>query len=235
MLNHIRNTETVYILENPTSSRIKVGYTTGDPESRLVDVNDKWLSKKATCQVCGCRRKITRERLFPSHAFSGKLCTGSNALPLEKDTALAKSYLDVLTSRVGSLSGKEKGSTTRRIKSIEKRLHIFENYVQPKGLWYINTLYRTNSAEAVEQLSHERLSMFLDQSAPFGEVFCCDILTARKAIEDVLGVMGLSNSAKKEIGFEYTSVTYGECPICGNGLTKQRVCPDCTQRLFDLL
>jgi hypothetical protein len=232
MFNHFG---TVYILENPTSNRVKVGLTgigRNDPDGRLKDVNDKWLSIKATCQICGSRRKVTRERLIPEHVTNGRICYGGMRLPFEKETELARNHLNELNVQLSSLSGTAKGSVTRQINSLEKRLRIFSNYEQPRGLWYINTLYRTKCAEVVEKKAHERLSKCLDHSAPFGEVFQCSVAHARLAIEGILDEMEIDD-VSKETGFAYTSFDFGQCPICDNNLTKAGICPNCTQIRLD--
>lgn len=45
----------VYIFENPKAQRVKVGVSTSSVGSRLSDVNDMWLGRKVTCQICGGR------------------------------------------------------------------------------------------------------------------------------------------------------------------------------------
>jgi len=45
----------VYIFENPNAQRVKIGMTINRVNDRLRDVNDKWLSMKITCQICGGR------------------------------------------------------------------------------------------------------------------------------------------------------------------------------------
>jgi hypothetical protein len=81
----------VYILENLKAQRVKVGMTSigvNDVVDRLRDVNDMWLERKVTCQICGGRLVNVGERV-PQHVKSGIGCPGGNALPLEKDVALA--------------------------------------------------------------------------------------------------------------------------------------------------
>ena len=45
----------VYIFENSKAQRVKVGMTVNDPIDRLCDVNDMWIERKVTCQICGLR------------------------------------------------------------------------------------------------------------------------------------------------------------------------------------
>jgi hypothetical protein len=42
----------VYIFENTNTQRVKVGMTINNVADRLRDVNDKWLGRKVTCQIC---------------------------------------------------------------------------------------------------------------------------------------------------------------------------------------
>ena len=192
----------VYILENVEAKRVKVGFTTRSVENRRIDVNQMHLGTRATCQVCGTRlhvKRILQQRLIPKHVLSGWPCRGSNSLPLEKDTSLAKEYLEELKASHEKLIGNEKGSNTRRINTLEERIKKFENFKKPLGVWKINTIYSTNNAEDVEKKSHKLLSTFIDADSQFGEVFCCSIEEARMAVETVIAELGLVDSTEKEI------------------------------------
>jgi len=53
--------EAVYIFENRKAKLIKVGIThlwTTSVEDRLMDLNNQYLGKKATCQICGYKRFV---------------------------------------------------------------------------------------------------------------------------------------------------------------------------------
>src|SRR2546427_2988619 len=102
----------VYIFENSKAQRVKVGMTINNIAGRLGDVNDMWLERKVTCQICG-GRLVNMGGNVPQHVVSGRGCPGGYALPLEKDIALAESHLGDLKDRLGELSGNEKGSVTR--------------------------------------------------------------------------------------------------------------------------
>ena len=79
---------TVYIFENSEAQRVKVGMTTNNVAERLSDVNDMWLERKVTCQICG-GRLVSIGGYVPQHVVSGIDCPGGNALPIEKNVALA--------------------------------------------------------------------------------------------------------------------------------------------------
>jgi DNA-directed RNA polymerase subunit RPC12/RpoP len=188
----------VYILENPKAQRVKIGMTINDAADRLSSVNDMWLERKVTCQICGGRRFVDERGLVPKHVISGRGCPGGDALPLEKDVALAELHLENMKKSLSELSGSEKGSTTRIVKNLEKRIGLYRNYDQPVGVWQISTVFYTECAEQVELLSHEILAERLDKVAPFGEVFCCSVSEATEAVERALSQLGLLHSARKE-------------------------------------
>ncbi len=187
----------VYIFENPEANRVKVGMTINNVVDRLGDVNDKWLERKVTCQICGVRLVVNRG-LVPQHVLSGRNCRGGNELPLEKDVALAELRLENMKNLLSELSGSEKGSATRQIKTLAKRIGLYRHWEQTVGVWQLNTAFYTECAEQVELLSHEILAERLDKNAPFGEVFCCSVSEATEAVETVLSQLGLLHSAKKE-------------------------------------
>jgi hypothetical protein len=190
----------VYIFENSKAQRVKVGMTimsTSNVVDRLRDVNDKWLERKVTCQICGGRRLVNIEGLVPQHG-SGRGCPGGNALPLEKDVTLAESYLENMKNRLSELSGSEKGSATRIVNNLEKRIERYRHHNRPVGEWLFRVAFYTECAEQVELLSHKILEEHLDKLAPFGEVFCCSVSVATEAVETVLSQLGLLHSARKE-------------------------------------
>lgn len=189
----------VYILFNESVGRVKVGMTTNNVEGRLVDVNRMWLGKNATCQVCGGRRLTNKNGVMPNHVVSGVPCHGGEFLPLEKDSELAYSYLEMLKEKNSSLSGSEKSSSTKRINTLVERIKRYESLGKPVGRWKIDTVYYTNSAEEVELGAHELLSEFLDKTMPFGEVFSCSIEKARQAVEKMLEKLGYKDSAERKI------------------------------------
>jgi len=227
----------VYILENSKAQRVKVGMTINDITDRLRSVNDMWLGLKVTCQICGGRRlvnergrpPVNKRGLVPQHIVNGIGCPGEGALPLEKDIALAESHLDNMKNHLSELSGSEKGSITRQINTLTKRIGLYRHWEQPVGIWQFSTAFYTKSADLVESLSHEILAERLDKAAPFGEVFCCSVAEATEAVETALNQLGLLHSARKEIKKTVTSEKYGKCVICGNNLTETGACPDCIQ------
>src|SRR5438128_147543 len=187
----------VYIFENAKAQRVKVGMTINNVVERLSDVNDMWLERKVTCQICG-GRLVNIGGHVPQHVVSGKGCPGGNGLPLERDAALAESHLENMKSFLSELSGSQKGSITRRITTLAKRIELYRHYERAVGVWQLSTAFYTECAEQVELLSHEILAERLDREAPFGEVFCCSVSEATEAVETALSQLGLLDSAKKE-------------------------------------
>lgn len=118
-------------------------------------------------------------------------------MPLEKDIALAESYLENMKTLLSELSGDEKGSVTRRIKTLARRIRLYRDSERP-GVWQLSTVIYTECAEQVELLSREILAERLDREAPFGEVFCCSVSEATGAVETALSQLGLLDSARKE-------------------------------------
>lgn len=188
----------VYILENSKTQRVKVGMTINNVADRLRSVNDMWLERKVTCQICGGRRLVNKTGFVPQHVGSGRSCPGGNALPLERDVTLAEAHLENMKNRLSELSGSEKGSVTRMVKNLEKRIGLYRHQNRPVGEWQLKVAFYTERAEQVELLSHEVLAERLDKLAPFGEVFSCSVSEATEAVEAVLSQLGLLHSARKE-------------------------------------
>lgn len=220
----------VYILENAKARRVKVGTTGNNVRLRLKDVDRLWSGRKPTCQICGGRRLADIDGLFPKHVVSGRSCPGGSELPLEKDVSIAEPHLESLRQALPELSGSEKGSAAREIKTLEKRVEQFRNYKQPEGMWQFGVAFYTNSAGRIELLSHEILSEHLDKQAPLGEVFCCSLSEATAAVESALNQLDLLDAVRKEIRDDTTSAEYGECIICCGQLTNRGSCPECAQK-----
>lgn len=188
----------VYIFENSEAQRVKVGLTTNKILGRLEDVNDMWLERKVTCQICG-GRLVNFKGYVPHHILSGIKCSGGNALPLERDVSLAQSHLKKLKGSLPLLSGSQKGSITRKIKTLEKRIDLYKSHNKRVGIWKFSLAFITKDAEKVESLSHKILSEYLDKTAPFGEVFCCSVSEATAAVETALKQLDLLQFAKRKI------------------------------------
>jgi hypothetical protein len=189
----------VYIFENPKAQRVKVGMTSigvNDVVDRLRDVNDMWLERKVTCQVCG-GRLVSIAGLVPGHVKSGIGCSGGNALPLEKDVTLAQSHRESIIVRLGQLSASEKGSAIRMVNTLEKRIERYRYYRPSIGKWQFGVAFYTGGVAEVELLAHKILAEHLDKLAPFGEVFCCSESEATEAVEIALCHLGLLHSARK--------------------------------------
>jgi hypothetical protein len=171
---------TVYILENVDAKLVKIGVTINNPNERLLDVNRMWLGIKGICQVCGNRRLLNARGLMPNHVLSMRHCTGSEALPIEKDTTLAEHELNKYKQH------KTNSSSARRIKSLEKLINAYRDAPLRVGIWTLHASFKTNNAYAVESIAHEHLDKYLEKSAPFGEVFSCSAEEAKKAVKDIL-------------------------------------------------
>ena len=183
----------VYIFENTKAQRVKVGMTAigvNDVADRLKDVNDMWLERKVTCQICGGRSVNIGGRV-PHHVVSGSGCPGGNALPLEQNVAIAELHLESMKNRLSKLSGTEKGSVTRKIKTLEKRIERYRHHNRPVGEWQFRVAFYTEGVAKVELLSHNILAGHLDKLAPFGEVFCCSVSEATEAVETALSHQGV--------------------------------------------
>src|SRR5262245_26956083 len=187
----------VYIFENPTAQRVKVGMTINNVADRLRAVNDMWLGRKCTCQICG-GRLIPFLGNVPQHVLCGARCPGGDALPLEKGVALAEMHLVNMKTDLGRLSGVEKGSVTRKIKTLERRIEMHRHQALVLGKWQLSATVYTECAEQVELLSHAILAGHLDETAPFGEVFRCSVAEAKEAVESTLSQLGLARSAGKD-------------------------------------
>lgn len=191
---------TVYIIENSKAQRVKVGMTgigLNNVVDRLRDVNDMWLERKVSCQICGGHLVNVGGRV-PHHVVSGKGCPGGAALPLEKNVAMAESYLENLKCRFSELSGTEKGSVSRKIKTLEKRIERYRHYDRPAGEWQFRVAFYTEGVAEVESRAHIILEKHLDTLAPFGEVFRCSVSEATEAVETALSELGLLHSARKQ-------------------------------------
>jgi hypothetical protein len=188
----------VYVLENPEAQRVKIGVTSNAVEGRLQDVNDMWLGRKGTCQICGGRLVIFRGRM-PPHVKSGIACNGKYAPPLEMDSVLAERHLASLKDHLRALSGVERGSVTRKIRRLERLLGLPRHSAQAVGFWTIAAAFITECAGEVELLSHSFLAERLDVTAPIGEVFSCSVPEAIEAVQRALRRLGLEHSAKVEV------------------------------------
>lgn len=189
----------VYIFENSKAQRVKIGMTgigVNNVDDRLRDINDMWLERKVTCQICG-GRLVNNGGLVPQHVKSGIRCPGGRALPLEKDVALAETYLEKVKNRLSELTESEKGSATRIVNTLKKRIEKYRHHNRPAGEWQFRVAFYTEGVAEVEVCTHKILAERLDKLAPFGEVFCCSVSEATEAVETALSQLGLLHSARK--------------------------------------
>ena len=187
----------VYVFENPDAERVKVGVTHGLGD-RLAALNDLWSGRTVTCQICGKRLSSIGRRIRPHKGNGRHCCPGGSAPPLEREVTLAEELLEGLRGQLGGRSGTRRGSITRRIRVLEKRIERFRDYKWPAGRWMPHTRFVTERAEEVEKLSHEILGDRLDETAPLGEIFCCSPDEAIEAVEAALGRLGLPDSVRKD-------------------------------------
>lgn len=189
----------VYVLENAEAQRVKVGMTAigvNDVGDRLRDINDMWLGRKVTCQICG-RRCVSVAGRVPHHIGVGSACAGGNARPLEEDVSLARAYLADMTTRVVTLSGTAKGSMTKQIRTLAERIERFHGHEQRVGTWSFSVAYYTKRVAEVELLSHTLLEEYRDRRALLGEVFCCSAAVATGAVESALKQLGMLEFARR--------------------------------------
>lgn len=188
----------VYVLENPAIQRVKVGMTTNDVSLRLREVDDLWRGHRGSCQVCGGRLNLVQGRI-PQHLRNGWRCSGGNASPLERDVVLAQKHLESIRQGLEGLSGTAKGSATRKIKTLERRIALPRHHERASGTWRHSATFFTERAEEVELRSHTLLAEHLDETAPIGEVFRCSVAEALNAIEAALAQLGLAHLARREL------------------------------------
>ena len=108
---------------------------------------------------------------------------------LELNTSLAETYLSDLKTNHLSLSGTEKSSNTKMIKTLEARIGRYKALGRSEGEWVIAREFR-GFGENVERLAHEILKDALDTDAPIGEVFECSVEEAVSAVEEAIGRLG---------------------------------------------
>ena len=189
----------VYVLVNLTAGRTKVGMAgigVNDVADRLRDINDMWMGRKITCQICG-GRLVNAGGLTPAHVKCGRACPGGSVPPLEQSVAVAEQHLVETQSRINALAGAEKGSAVRIAKTLMQRIEKYRHYVQPVGEWRFCVAYFTEGVAEVESLTHQKLAACADHQAPFGEVFRCTAAEAATALESALSDLGLLRSAIK--------------------------------------
>ena len=194
----------VYIFENIEARRVKVGITINPNqvkrnEGRLKDANDIWFERVGKCQICGTRLEINSQGLLSEHLISGRKCIASNCPPLELSTSVAESYLLELREQHESLSGSEKGSCTKKIKTLERRIEQYSNKARKVGRWELRVLYYQSSPAALEKEAHKILDEYLDHNAPMGEIFSCSVSKAKEAIESVLTDWDILSSTETEV------------------------------------
>lgn len=103
-----------------------------------------------------------------------------------------------MKNRLSKLLGSEKGSVTRKIRTLERRIERYRQHNRPTGEWEFRVAFYTEGVAEVELLSHKILAQRLDRLAPFGEVFCCSVSEATEAVESALSQLGVLHSARKE-------------------------------------
>ena len=134
----------------------------------------------------------------PEFVVGAAGCAGTHEQPLKQSSHVAQKHLAALKDRVGGLTGVRKGSITRMITTLERRIAAPRHHDNSSGLWQVHTTYVTESAERVERIAHSLLSEVLDHEAPIGEVFRCSVSQAVAAVEKALSQLGLDQFARKE-------------------------------------
>ena len=78
---------------------------------------------------------------------------------------MAESHLENMKNRLSELSGTEKGSVTRQIKTLEKRIEMYRHHNRPVGEWEFRVAFYTEGVAEVESLSHKILAEHLDRAS----------------------------------------------------------------------
>jgi hypothetical protein len=188
---------TVYILENLEAGLVKVGMTINQAAERLRDANDLWLGRKGSCQICGVRLVVRRDRM-PEHRRNGTRCRGSRELPLEKDSAVAEWFLRSMQDDIHSVTGARLSAHRIRRKRLERLIAMPRHADIAVGSWRLHSEVFTDAAEAVELRAHTYLVHALEESAPMGEVFRCSPEEALLAVERALAELGHLQSARRK-------------------------------------
>lgn len=175
----------IYILTNKDAGLVKVGMTTSSVEERCIDINRMWLGSKGTCQICGVRlllKRFNHKRVLPEHPKTAARCPGGLELPLERSNLHAEKYLNELKEEVVTLTGSKKGSKTKAINTLSKRIIRFREMPKAVGVWTVGHTFKVNNVEYVEKKIHEKLNDYLESKYNFGEVFNCSVSHAYEAI-----------------------------------------------------
>lgn len=177
----------IYIFENVEAQRIKVGLTVNPADvrngmGRLKDCNDIWTRKSGMCQMCGTRALVDAQGRMPNHVT----CNGSTFLPIESDQTLAQDYLGYLKEENKTLKGSEKGSCTRKIKTLETRINKYKSMPKPIGTFVLKAFYYVNEVESIEKVAHKEIEEYLDEDAPLGEIFTCSVEKACEVLDSIL-------------------------------------------------
>lgn len=222
--------QAVYIFENSTIGKVKVGMIIGGTstvEGRLKDLNDKWLQFKGMCQVCGNWR-LLKENRIPVHQVNGKYCVGGNQLPMEKDIKFAEKHLLSLKQEYIQITDKPKSAISKYINNLKRRINLYKHLQEPKGKWQLSTIYWVEDSTTLEKAVHRDLNRFLDKTLPIGEIFLCSVEKASYTIEQLLG----QDVYQKEVVSSSFATSYenGACSICGGPRTDTLACPSCIER-----
>ena len=198
-----RNKGLVYIFENSSINRIKVGMTSVSIKSRI-----KPLNFNVTCQVCGIRLLNSKGNI-PFHKFEDENCIGGGELPIERDISLALKYLEDLKIQQINSKGVLKSSITRKLNSLKKRINFYQNSIIDKNVWKLGYAYwkfkyayLTTNFALVEELSHKYLCKYLDKESPVGELFKCSLSKSVEAVEDALEDLKINENTLKINGWE---------------------------------
>lgn len=182
----------VYILENKVAECIKIGATTNHPNDRLLDISRMWNAIKGRCQICLSWRMLTNGRM-PNHVLSMNHCRGSGELPFEYSSKLAKEQLVDLQGQIPWLNGSDLSYATKRIKNLEKILRNYQETPARLGSWAVRATFKIDFAYEIEKIIHQELAVYLDRTAPFGEVFNYPAEDAIESIESAIKKYNLQN------------------------------------------
>jgi hypothetical protein len=144
-----------------------------------------WCAFKGRCPICLSWRALNKG-LMPRHVLSGKHCSVSGELPLERSVFLAEKQLIDLQEQLPLLRGTDLNYATKRIKNLQKILQNYKDNPMRIGKWQLRASFETESPYFIEKTVHKALAEYLDKSAPFGEVFLYSVEEAITVIEQAI-------------------------------------------------
>lgn len=232
------------MLESSKNNLIKIGSTINDPEYRRLFTQRHYNGDIGRCQVCLEHRVLLQNGCMPEHR-----CPGSFEFPIEVDVSISKSYLIELKKKRKSKTGSAKGTITRKINNLEKKINQMKNFSPEHENWQTKVVYLTDEYEKVEKLAHNQLENYRDINAPNKEIFSCSLQEAIVVVEKILYQLGIfekvfkgypipqiSNEKMLPLETPKREPAMFQCLMCNNqwkGMTNDiNECTSCKTHLF---